>query len=445
MKRSLIALGWIAGVLLLLVFVNRAGNRKSEPGPSAPSHYPPTGLEETQDGVLYGRVTTNAGTTYEGRLRFGGDEEALWSHYFNGTKDQNRWASYVPPEQLPKEVRPIRVFGITLAKRVVETSLTRPFMAQFGEIAVIEASGRDVRVTLKSGSTYDLDRFAASDFDDGLRIWDSRNRVIDLDSREIRRVDLFAPEPPVVGPEPLYGTVRTGREEFTGLVQWNRQECMSSDELDGRTEEGEMSLRFGSIRSIARRSRDSSLVTRTDGSEVVLSGTREVGSGNRGIYVDDPRFGRVLISWNSFARLDLSSAGAGVGYGDFPPGQPLLGRVTTRQGDQFVGRLVYDRDESETTETLDAPSRGVDYSLPLGLIASIVVSEDGEADDGPVGVTLHSGEELSLERSGDLGGGNAGLLVFGAGGEHPAYVSWAEVSRIEFDRPPEMLPPSNPQ
>jgi len=37
-------------------------------------------------------------------------------------------------------------------------------------------------------------------------------------------------------------------------------------------------------------------------------------------------------------------------------GRPLTGKVITRSGRRLAGRLVYDLDESETTETLDAPS-----------------------------------------------------------------------------------------
>jgi hypothetical protein len=49
--------------------------------------------------------------------------------------------------------------------------------------------------------------------------------------------------------------------DFTGFVQWDRQECVGTDELHGHTAGGKLSLRFDTIRSIARRSRDSSLVT----------------------------------------------------------------------------------------------------------------------------------------------------------------------------------------
>jgi hypothetical protein len=49
---------------------------------------------------LYGRVTTVDGSAYEGRLRWGGDQEAFWGDYFNGSKKANLWAAHVPRERL---------------------------------------------------------------------------------------------------------------------------------------------------------------------------------------------------------------------------------------------------------------------------------------------------------------------------------------------------------
>jgi hypothetical protein len=56
-------------------------------------------------------------------------------------------------------------------------------------------------------------------------------------------------------------------------------------------------------------------------------------------------------------------------------------------------------------------------------------------------VAFHSGEELKLERTGDLGEGNAGLLIFVDVNERPEYVRWTDVEQIDFDRPPAMYPP----
>jgi hypothetical protein len=235
--------------------------------------------------------------------------------------------------------------------------------------------------------------------------------------------------------------VRTRQGDFTGFVQWDREECVGSDELHGNTADGKLSLRFDTIRSIARRSRDSSLVTLADGREIVLSGNRKVGQGNRGIYVDDRRYGRVLVSWDAFERVDFSPGGSGPAYGDFPPGRPLTGSVTTRAGRRLAGRLVYDLDESETTETLDAPSQGVDYTIPFGLIASIALSGRQELGAHRARVTLRGGEELQLDRSSDLGERNPGMLIFVDGRQRPEYVPWTDVEQVDFDRPPAMYPP----
>jgi hypothetical protein len=236
--------------------------------------------------------------------------------------------------------------------------------------------------------------------------------------------------------------VLTGQGEFTGFVQWDRTECVGTDELDARTSDGRaIGLRFDTIRSIARRSGNSSQVTLLDGREVIVSDTSEAGRDSLGIYVDDARYGRVLIAWGAFKRIDFSPDGSGPAYGDFPPGSPLKGSVTTRDGRRLTGRLIYDLDESETTETFDAPSHGVDHTIPFGLIASIVLPS-GEGPGSPrAQVTLNDGEELQLERHGDLGEMNAGVLIFGDGVERPEYVAWADVARVDFDRPAAMYPP----
>jgi hypothetical protein len=237
--------------------------------------------------------------------------------------------------------------------------------------------------------------------------------------------------------------VHTLQGDFTGLIQWEREQCLGSDVLRGNNADGEVNLRFDSIRSIARRSPDSALVTLRDGAEMVLSGTRAAGPGNRGTYVDDPRYGRVLISWDVLESIDFSPGGTGPGYDDFPPGRPITGSVVTRSGRRLTGTLAYDLDESETTETLDAPWQGIDYTIPFGLIAAIVLPEPDARDVGHATVTLHSGEQLRLELSGDLGELNLGTLIFVEDDGHPAYVPWADVERIDLDRPAEMYPPND--
>lgn len=382
-----------------------------------------TSAVAVHEGHLYGRVTMDDGTVFEGRLRFGGDEEALWSHFFNGRRRGNPWVDQVPAESLPQE----RVLW-----RSRPADIERPFMARMGEIARIDARGRDYRVTLKSGAVVELARFEADDLADGLRVWDAARGVADLGEWGIRSIE-FMPAPTAASeatPTALYGTVHTREGAFTGLIQWDREQALASDELVGEGPDGAVRLRFDAVRSITRREGGGSVVVLGNGRDVVLTGSRDVDEGNAGVYVDDARYGRVLVPWAAFRRLELGEPRVGPAYDDFAAGRPLAGTVVTRSGDRITGRLVFDLDESETTETLDAPWRGVDYMLPFGRVTTIDVAVDS---DSPVRVALRSGEVLELERSGDLGDGNAGLLVFGDGGHPPRYVPWAEVERVEFE------------
>ncbi len=452
MKRSALAWGTLAIALVLLALLVLSAprwGRKPEarpagaPSPATAPQGPAAAREGETDvrGLLYGRITTVGGTVYEGRLRWGGGQEAYWSDTFNGSKRENPWVAHVPPDRRPRERRPIEVFGLEIARRERPMDLLRPFMARFGDIARIEARGRDVCVVFKSGSGFVLDRLEASDFDDGVRVWDGVRGAVHLDSLLIRTIEFLPSPSPGSAPSRLHGTVRARKGVFTGFVMWDREECSGSDELDGRTEGGALRLRFDSIRSIERRSREGSRVTLADGREMDLSGAGDVGPGNRGIYVEDRRYGRVLVPWDAFERVDFSPGGNGPEYDDFPPGRPLTGDVTTRSGERLTGRIVFDLDESETTETLDAPSGGVDYTIPLGLVASIVTAGGGGSGPAHAGVALWSGEVLAFERAGDLGEGNAGLLVFVEGRPSAEYVPWTDVERIELERPPSMYPP----
>jgi hypothetical protein len=436
MTRSTIVGGATAIAILFLVLVSaywflEPGN---DPFTEAlPEGIPLTALSTSdacQD-CLYGRITTNDGSKFEGRLRFGGNEEAFWGDYFDGFKDENPWTVHVPPEQL-KERRLFEIFGIKVTEWESQIDLSRPFMARFGDIARIEAEGRDLWVTLKSGTVFHLDRFAADDFADGLRVWDRKRGVIDLNEWQIGSID-FLPSPGHgTFSGRLYGTVHTQYGDFSGFIHWNREDSLSSDEIAGNTVGGELRLRFDTIRSITRNSQDSSLVTLFDGGEVLLSGTQEVGQDNRGIFIDDGRYGRVLVSWDVFEHVDFSPGGSGPAYEEFSPGRPLIGSVLTLDRHSLAGRLVFDLDESETTETLDASTRGVNYNIPFSLVESIVLTSRDDSYTGRIRVTLRNGEELLLERAGDLGDGNAGMLIFLEGNERSKYVPWSEIRQIEF-------------
>ncbi len=432
MTRATIVGGvFIAGLLILILGFLARRSVPKEVEAAAPA--PLASTTEVQPGFLYGRIVAVDGDTYEGRLRWGGDQEAFWDDSLKGTKDQNPWALHAP-ERRGRTREPIEVFGFRIGGRDRVNDRDRPFMARFGDIVRIVRHFKQVTVTLKSGTVFILDRFEAGDIDEGVRVWDRTRGVVDFDSLQIRTIE-FLPTPPIANvPDRLHGTVRTRHGDFTGFIQWDRQDCVGADELNGRTGDGERNVRYDAIRSIVRRSRESALVTLRDGQELLLSDTREVGRDSRGINVDDRRYGRVLISWDVFDRVEFSpnGSGSGAGYGDYPAGRPLAGTVTTRDGRRLAGRLVYDFDESENTETLDASSQGIDYSIPFDLITSIMPR--GRRDDAQrASIILRTGEELHLEYTGDLGESHGGMLIFIDGRGQPEYVRWADVQQIDLD------------
>ncbi len=164
--RRAVAAGLVALVLVAGYLVVEQGDESI--AVAAPAMTPSAaGEPEEAPGFLYGRVTTHGGDTYEGRLRWGGDEEAFWSDYFNGRKVKNPWAVHVPNERLIGERPPARVFGFEISRGEGKVDLGRPFMARFGDIVRIESRGDgvrgvienrgeldpEVRVTLKSGTT----------------------------------------------------------------------------------------------------------------------------------------------------------------------------------------------------------------------------------------------------------------------------------------------------
>jgi hypothetical protein len=291
-----VAGGAVATVLVLLVLATT--HRALEPDVEARAATLPSTTSSTTvtttltpaatsapaatEGFLYGRVTTDDDVTYEGRLRFGADEEAFWGHYFNGVKRENPWAIHVPgtPER-----HPIEIFGFDISTIWnSQAHLRRPMMARFGDIARIEASGRDLRVTMKSGTVFRLDRFAADDFADGLQVWDSRRGLVHLDEWRVRAIEFLsaAGVAPAAATTRLHGTVRTAHGTFTGFIQWDREASLGADTLVGHADDGDVSVRFDTIRTITR-SRDSSMVMLRDGREIVIAGTSQSGRGPRGI------------------------------------------------------------------------------------------------------------------------------------------------------------------
>ena len=379
------------------------------------------------DGFLYGTVHTDGGRRYTGVLRWGG-EEAFWDDLFNSAKTELPSMDRLPEDR--RRRREIRVLGLRISYDWDEEGFGRQFIARFGDLREIRTRGGDeVDVVMKNGTTYRLDG-GSNDIGAEILVQDPDAGAVEIEWKKIDRI-VFAAAPASFRPEVrrLQGEVVTEEGAFRGFVQWDSQECLATDKLDGESEDGKLSLEMGRIRSIEKRGRNGAGVELKDGRKFDLRGTNDVDSSIRGIFVEDERHGRVKVSWDAFRRVDFSEGAAtGRGYADYKPATPLRGTLTGRDGKTWKGRMVFDLDESESWEMLNGDRHGVEYNIPFERIRSIEPLHDDRCS-----VTLRNGREVTLEESHDVTEANAGVLVKPDGSGSEEYVSWDQIRRIDFE------------
>jgi hypothetical protein len=378
-------------------------------------------------GRLYGTVTTHAGTRYTGLIRWGG-QEAFWDDLFQSLKMDLPYESYAEPVEQPEESE---WWWQELAKKLVQAAekheTRRILIARFGDISKLEVvGGNEAAVTMRSGTTYRVSGYA-DDVGATLTVTDPQHGTVDVAWGRVAVVE-FSPAPAdLTFPGfRLFGTVDAGGPVFSGFIQWDQDEGLSSDRLDGDGDGGRLSIPFGTISSIVPVSSAKARVELTDGRELVLGGTNDVNGSNRGILIEDPRYGRVEVEWGVLRRVDLSQPdGSGRSYREFTTPQPLRGTVTLTDGSTVEGTIHFDLDESESWEMLNGGSGGISYDIPFSSVRSI------ERGDNASLVTLTNGEALRLDEGQDVGAHNAGVVVeLASGGE--TFRPWRDVRRVDL-------------
>lgn len=405
-------------------------------GVAAAQSAPRAGLEASpsadrghgNEGYIHGTVRTREGRTYRGLIRWE-DEEFFWDDLFNSSKEDDRFSRYLPRDER-RRGRAIKIFGFTIGYNWDDQEVSRQFVARFGDIERIEVTGRNGGdIVMKSGERYYVEGFA-NDVGNEVHVFDREVGKVEIRWRDIDRIE-FSVTPKDARPpaERLYGRVITDAGTFEGFVQWDSEECIGTDELDGETDDGDMSIPMGKIRSIEKRNRSGSWVELESGRRFLLEDTNDVDHSIRGIFVEDPRYGRVKVDWDAFERVDFQKiAASGRGYDTYAPARPLQGTVTTLDGQSHTGRIVYDLDEAETWEFLNGDSFGVEYYVPFDRIRSVT----RRGSDACL-VVLHDGTELVLEGRTDVDEDNAGVLVFRSGDRDPVYISWDRVDKVELE------------
>lgn len=382
------------------------------------------------EALIYGKLTTIDGDTYTGQIRWG-KEEAFWTDIFNGTKDDNENYKYLTRE----EKRSLRDrdngswSGINISwgnNRDSET--THEFQARFGDISKIEITRRsEVKMTLRNGETIYV-KDGSNDFNATVHIMDGELGKSSFKWSRIEQVE-FMDTPKNLGETmggSLYGTVELYGGEYTGFIQWDHDERLDTDILDGDTRDGDVKIEFSKLASIERDRGGSNIVTKS-GREMYLRGSNDVNSENRGIIVSTD-FGRVDIPWREFKKVSFKDAPKGtMAYSKFADMKRLSGTVTTTDGETLSGDITYDLDEAYSFEMLQGKDDDVEYIIPMGSIKSITPKNYDYSN-----IVLKNGTELLLGDARDVNEDNDGILVFSGSGD-PKYISWEDIKSITFN------------
>ncbi|WP_421918315.1 hypothetical protein [Marinifilum sp.] len=381
---------------------------------------------------LYGSITTVDGDVYSGAIRWN-DEEVFLSDVFNSEKIENPYLKYVKKEN-PKLIeykrrRRTSWYRVEYSDEQSNSTYKRRFECRFGDINSISVTGNEsVNLELKTGKFINL---AGGSNDVGNQIWilDHELGLLKIDWNRIDVVKFFRPDTEIhenFG-NPIYGKITTTIGEFTGFIQWDHDERLLQDKLDGESRDGEMNIPFAKIKEIIKEENGSKVVLQS-GRQLLLKSSNDVTRSNRGIVVTIPQVGRIDFTWKHFLALQIlalpkKSDGC---YSEFKDSERLYGKVTTKKGETFEGVIVYDLDEAMDSEILNGLNDKLEFSVPFRNIKRIIPKAYNYCL-----VELKSGQELFLGDKTDVSEKNAGILIF-TGNDSYEIVDWTNLKEIEF-------------
>ena len=387
--------------------------------------------------MLYGSITTVEGQNYEGPIRWG-DEEVFLSDIFNSVKTSNPYRKYINKSNFRKNYKSsshsysndwIDV-SVNRRRRYKNTNnYSRKFQCRFGDIKSITITGREsVSLELKSEKFINL-RGGSNDINARISIIDPELGLLKLNWNRIDIINFFRPNKESVDSfgKGIYGKLQTTQGEFTGFLQWDHDERLMDDILDGKSSDGDFKIPFNKINSIKKGER-SCVVKLKSGRELKLSGSNDVNSSNKGIIMNLPNIGRADFNWKHFISFEVLDAVDPKNLCDtsFPETERLYGKVFTKSGQEFEGVIVYDLDEAMDSELLNGYNDDIKFSIPFRNVASIKPMADNYAS-----IELKSGEKLFLGDQNDVSYKNAGILIFTSSEEYHI-LKWDELEKIVF-------------
>jgi hypothetical protein len=383
-------------------------------------------------GQLYGKIYTKDNEILEGFIRWD-KNEASWDDVLDGNKelDSRHHKRYVDSNRRRKGS--LKIFGINIDDGENYNYFSGDEAQsgiRMGHIKTLTPESDDrATLVLKSGEEVELGN-GSTDIGSDIRellIDDKTEGIVDLIWDDIDRIEFEAtPTKESEFGKRLYGTATTRRgDKYTGFICWDADETFDTDIIDGQERSRKRKIEFSRIKSIERRTSESSVVVLKDGKEMRLEGTNDIDSGNRGIVVSDPNLGRLSISWDEFDILELKDAPSGLAYSSYDGGKKLRGTVYTENGEKFTGDIKWDDDEEYTWELLNGNFDDIELAIEMANLKAIEkISSRGSL------VTLKDGRTFKLRDSNDIDDGNKGIIIKTAKDE--VEVDWEDFNKVEF-------------
>jgi hypothetical protein len=311
-------------------------------------------------------------------------------------------------------------------------STLHQFGCQFGDIKSLEIlNNSNVRLRFKNGMQIEVNGDGYNDIDTKIQVLDKDLGWTSLKWEKVTKVE-FSSIPvgtSILATQPLYGIVETNRNErFQGFIQWDHDERVGSDKLDGDSDDGKVAIAFSEIASIEKSGGGSEVVFKS-GKQVRLTGSNDVDSDNRGIIVLQPGKGMIDIPWSSFKKVTFDKApNSGPTYESFVSPKPLVGKVILFDGNNISGTMIFDLDETLDVETLEGKDNEIEYTIPFRNIKSI---KPKNADYSIV--ELKNGETLLLGEGRDVSENNDGVIILIKGQKEPKHLRWRNIEQIIFN------------
>lgn len=376
---------------------------------------------QTGDFRIFGRITTIENQTHTGYITWGKDK-MFWIDFFSASKPNNPYRHYFD-----------RNSGVLFQNNGVTTDqpVIHGFTCRFGNIKKIRITGRNqIELQVKDGNSIELDKGSFNDIGCSIAVYSSDYGVTKLPWEKISEIEFMASDQPtdVKYNIPITGIVKTNQGIYKGFVQWDSDEKNHEGTLDGKSQNGDISITFGHIRRIEKKN-NSCDVALFSGREMNVWGSNDVNSQNRGVLVNMPGVGLVTIPWGnfeSFEAVDLKDIKY-LSYKDFKKPTRIQGTIQTQKGETFAGIMAYDLDEAMDFEVLDGKNDNITYTIPFKFIKTIEPKNYRYSF-----VTLKNGSALSLGDNVDVNYDNSGILLFQKSDE-PMYFTWKSIKKITLD------------